>query len=237
MLRIQKKELAELNGLKDKLFSVVAHDLRAPLYGLRHLFGSMQQYNLPAEEVKDKLPLVLNDVNYTISLMENLLQWAKNQMHADSIKIVHVDVSLLIDNVLHLLNQQAAAKNIYIENKAERSVYIFADKEMMALVLRNLISNAIKFTPTGGYIEVGVHEHEFLVQVYVQDTGTGISTVALQKINANSYYTTNGTASESGTGLGLMLCKEFLAKNGSKLQIESKEGHGSVFSFTMPKAE
>ena len=237
LLRTQKKELAELNALKDKLFSVVAHDLRAPLYGLRHLFGTMQQYDLPAEEVKEKLPLVVNDVNYTISLMENLLQWAKSQMHADTIKIVQLDVPSLINNVLQLLNQQAAAKNIYIENKAERPVYIFADKEMIALVLRNLISNAIKFTPPGGYIEVGVHEHEFLMQVYVQDTGTGITAAALQKINANNYYTTNGTASESGTGLGLMLCKEFLAKNGSKLQIESKEGYGSMFSFTMPKAE
>lgn len=237
LLKIQKKELTELNSVKDKLFSVVAHDLRAPLYGLRHLFGTMQQYDLPAAEVKEKLPYVLNDVNYTISLMENLLHWAKSQMETDAVKTVAVDITKLIKEVLQLLSQQALAKNIYIENNGHEPVLIFADKEMIALVLRNLLSNAIKFTPQGGYIEVGVHEQDYLVQVYVQDTGKGISATALQKINANNYYTTNGTASESGTGLGLMLCREFLAKNGGHLHIESKEDHGSTFSFTIPKAE
>jgi len=237
LLLFQKGELAQLNGTKDKLFSIVAHDLRAPLYGLRHLFGTMQQCKLPAEEVKAKLPQVLNDVNYTIGLMENLLVWAKSQMEADAVKIVNVDLAKLIQNVLRPLNQQAVAKNIYIENKADQPLAVFADKDMLALVLRNLLSNAIKFTPQGGYVEIGLHEQDYLVQVYVLDTGMGISAAALQKISANNYYTTNGTASESGTGLGLMLCKEFLAKNGGRLSIESKEGHGSTFSFTVPKGE
>jgi signal transduction histidine kinase len=196
----------------------------------------MQQHDLPAEDLKEKLPQVLNDVNYTISLMENLLHWAKNQMDADAVKIVTVDVAALLKSVLQLLHPPAVAKNIYIENKAGKEVTVFADKEILALVLRNLLSNAIKFTPPGGYIEVGVCEHDNMVEIYVQDTGTGISPAALQKINANNYYTTNGTASESGTGLGLMLCKEFLGKTGSKLQIESKEGHGSTFSFSVPMA-
>lgn len=236
LLRTQKKELAELNGLKDKLFSVVAHDLRAPLYGLRHLFGTMHKNNLPGEQIQERLPHVLNDVNYTISLMENLLQWAKNQMDTEAVKIAPVEIQTVIADVLNLLQQQAVAKNIYIENKAEEPHTVFADKEMMALVLRNLLSNAIKFTPAGGYIEVGLRMQEPLLEVYVQDSGTGISTAALQKIAANNYYTTNGTASESGTGLGLMLCKEFLAKNGSQLQIHSVEGHGSSFSFALQQA-
>jgi signal transduction histidine kinase len=237
LLNVQKRKLSELNGVKDKLFSVVAHDLRAPLYGLRHLFSNMQQYNLPAEEIKEKLPQVLTDVNHTIGLMENLLHWAKSQMNDNAAKIVAVDMALLAESTLKQLNQQAAAKHIYIENKIHQPVLVFADKEMICLVLRNLLSNAIKFTPQGGYIEIGVQEQEAFVQVYVQDTGVGISAAALQKINARNYYTTTGTDSESGTGLGLMLCKEFLAKNGGNLLIESKEGHGSTFFFTVPKAE
>jgi signal transduction histidine kinase len=237
LLKVQKQKLSELNGVKDKLFSVVAHDLRAPLYGLRHLFSSMQHYNLPAEEVKAKLPQVVTDVNHTIGLMENLLHWAKSQMNDNAVKIVTVDMALLVESTLKQVAQQAAAKHIYIENKAQQPVLVFGDRDMICLVLRNLLSNAIKFTPQGGYIEIGTQEQNAFVQVYVQDTGIGISAAALQKINARNYYTTTGTASESGTGLGLMLCKEFLAKNGGHLTIESKEGHGSVFSFTIPRAE
>jgi signal transduction histidine kinase len=237
LLKVQKQKLSELNGVKDKLFSVVAHDLRAPLYGLRHLFSNMQQYNLPAEEVKEKLPQVLTDVNHTIGLMENLLHWAKSQMNDNAVKIVTVDIALLVESTIKQLYQQAAAKNIYIENSILQPVLVFGDKDMIGLVLRNLLSNAIKFTPQGGYIEIGLQDQDAFVQVYVQDTGVGISAAALQKINARNYYTTTGTESESGTGLGLMLCKEFLAKNGGSLFIESKEGHGSRFFFTVPKAD
>jgi signal transduction histidine kinase len=146
-------------------------------------------------------------------------------------------MALLVESTMKQLYQQAAAKNIYIENSIHQPVLVFGDKDMIDLVLRNLLSNAIKFTPQGGYIEIGVHDQDAFVQVYVQDTGVGISATALQKINARNYYTTTGTDSESGTGLGLMLCKEFLAKNGGSLFIESKEGHGSRFFFTVPKAD
>jgi signal transduction histidine kinase len=105
---------------------------------------------------------------------------------------------------------------------------------MINLVLRNLISNAVKFTPENGRIAIGVNQLSYFAEVYVQDTGMGISAEALQKINESNFYTTKGTASESGTGLGLMLCKEFLAKNGGQMHIESKPGEGSTFSFTLP---
>ena len=107
---------------------------------------------------------------------------------------------------------------------------------MLNLVLRNLISNAIKFTPPKGNIKIGVHENCTLVEVFVQDNGTGISPEALKKINGKDFYSTKGTASESGTGLGLKLCKEFMIRNGGQLYIESKPGKGSTFSFSLPKA-
>lgn len=234
LLELQKTELADLNQLKTKLFSIIAHDLKAPMYALRNVFKNMHQKNLPAKQVKAIIPEVLMDLNYTIGLMENLLQWSKTQMQSNVICREDIDLSKIISDVTSLLRLQAEAKQINIENLTAQDIYVYADRDMINLVLRNLISNAIKFTPQQGSIEIGVTELNGFVEVYVQDTGEGISRDALRKINANNFYTTKGTASESGTGLGLMLCKEFLAKNEGHMHIESRRGVGSVFSFTLP---
>ena len=236
LLKTQAAELSELNSLKSKLFSVIAHDLKAPMYALRNLFNDSQKYNLPGEELKKMLPEVVNDLNYTVGLMENLLQWAKSQMQAEAVKSGTVDVTKLIGDVLQLLRLQAEAKKIYIEPKTPLPVFVSGDKDMINLVLRNLLSNAIKFTPENGRISVGANEHSSFVEIYVQDNGMGLSPEALNKINENDFFTTKGTASESGTGLGLMLCKEFLNKNGGQMHIESEVGKGSIFSFTLPRA-
>ena len=234
-LETQKAELSELNSLKSKLFSVIAHDLKTPMYALRNLFRNMHQQNMPAEDMKRLVPDVLMDLNYTIGLMENLLQWSKTQMQADAVRAEELELSKMITDVLQLLRLQAEAKQIYISCKNLSPVYALADKDMVSLVLRNLLSNAIKFTPQQGMIEIGVSEAPGFIEVYVQDSGTGISPEALKKINENNFYTTKGTASESGTGLGLMLCKEFLARNGGHMHIESEPGKGSIFSFTLPR--
>ena len=237
LLEKQTDELTQLNTLKNKLFSVIAHDLKTPMYALRNLFRNMYQFNLSGEEIKTMIPDVVNDLNYTTGLMENLLHWAKSQMQSDSIRPQKIDVSKITEEVLQLLRLQAESKKIYIESKVNSDVFVFADKDMINLVLRNLLSNAIKFTPEQGYIQVGVNELSSFVEVFVRDTGTGMSDEAMQKIRKNDYFTTKGTASESGTGLGLMLCKEFLAKNGGQMHIESEPGKGSVFSFTLPRCE
>ena len=143
----------------------------------------------------------------------------------------------MIDEVLQLLKLQAGAKQIYIQTKAGTPVHALGDKDMINLVLRNVLSNAIKFTPEKGNISIGINQSASFIEVFVEDTGMGISQEALKKINQNNYYTTKGTASESGTGLGLMLCKEFLAKNGGQLRIESEVGKGSTISFTLPKPQ
>ena len=121
-----------------------------------------------------------------------------------------------------------------LKTKRRNPVYAWADADMIHLVLRNLISNAIKFTPPGGHISVGATELAAFTEVYVQDSGKGISQKEIKKINDQEFYTTNGTAHEQGTGLGLMLCKEFLAKNDGHMRIESELGRGSIFSFTLP---
>ncbi len=238
LLKKQTTELTELNSVKNKLFSVIAHDLKTPMYALRNLFKSIQQQNLPAKEIKSMLPDVITDLNYTTGLMENLLLWAKSQMQSEAIKIQMLDIASMIEEVIHLLHLQADAKQLWIETKTEAvPIYILADKDMIDLVLRNLLSNAIKFTPEKGHISIGVQELPSSVEVFIQDTGTGMSEEALQKINRNDYFTTHGTAQEPGTGLGLMLCKEFLQKNGGQMCIESQPGKGSIFSFTLPRPQ
>ncbi len=232
----QKEELAELNNLKTKLFSVISHDVRTPLYGLRNLFKSVQDYDIPADEVKLLIPDVVKDLQYTTDLMENLLQWAKSQMKGESVDPQLIDLSTLIHDVQQLVRLQAENKQVYIHSKAEKPVYIYADKEMMEVVLRNLVSNAIKFTPKNGEVSVDIKELNDEIEVYVKDTGTGMSEEQRNKIFGDEYFTTKGTANEAGTGLGLMICKEFLKKNGGDIRVESELGKGSTFTFKLPRA-
>ncbi len=235
-IELQKEELHELNNLKTKLFSVISHDIRTPMYGLRNLFKSVQDYDIPAEEIKLLIPDVVKDLQYTTDLMENLLQWAKSQMKGEALSPQLIDVNKLIADVQQVVRLQAENKLVYIKSKAEKPVYIYADKEMIEVVLRNLISNAIKFTPKEGEVIVDVKEGEELVEVFVQDTGTGMSEESRRKLFGDEHFTTKGTANEAGTGLGLMICKEYLKKNGGEIYVESELGKGSTFAFTLPRA-
>lgn len=235
LLEQQTQQLTDLNTLKNKLFSIIAHDLKSPLYALRNLFHNVQLYDLPGDEIKILIPEVLNELSYTTGLMENLLQWAKSQMQAESVKPQMLDIAGITGEVLQLLRLQAEAKRIYIDSKIQRPVYVYADKDMINLVLRNLLSNAIKFTPEEGSIFIDAHEMRSHIEVVVKDTGTGISEDGLRRLMEANYYTTRGTIGEAGTGLGLMLVKEFLSRNGGQMRIESEPGKGSTFAFTLPK--
>jgi two-component system, sensor histidine kinase and response regulator len=235
LLEEKTMQLTELNSLKNKLFSIIAHDLKAPLYALRNLFRNVQVYDLPGDEIKLLIPEVVNELTYTTGLMENLLQWAKSQMQNDAVKPQLLDMARVAKEVLQLLRLQAEAKHIYIDSKIERPVYVYADKDMVNLVLRNLLSNAIKFTPEEGSIFIEAHETRSHIEVVVQDTGTGISSEGLEKLLSANYFSTRGTGGEAGTGLGLMLCKEFLSRNGGEMRIESEPGKGSIVAFTLPK--
>jgi signal transduction histidine kinase len=236
LLQQQTDELTQINAFKNRLFSIIAHDLKSPVYALRNLFRNMQQYDLPADEIKAMVPEVVSELTYTTSLMENLLHWARSQMQADSVKPQMIDVYDLMTEVIRLLRLQAEAKNINVTGNVDPSVVAFADKDMVNLILRNILSNAIKYTPEKGNIEVGARRTHTGVAIFVKDTGMGIAPEALQKIQQYNFYSTKGTAGEAGTGLGLMLCKEFVARNGGTMLIESLPGKGSVFTFTLPAA-
>lgn len=234
LLKKQADEMAAMNVSKNKLFSIISHDLKAPLYALRNLFDEVEQQNIKPAELKKMVPEVLKDMNQTVGLMDNLLQWAKAQMKSNTVYPVNIEIEKTIREVLQLLHLQAKAKEIKIETAPDGGLVGYADKDMTNLVLRNLISNAIKFTPVKGTIFIGVKDHDSFIEIYIRDSGAGISTEMREKINNNDYFTTNGTAKETGTGLGLMLCKEFLNRNGGRLHIESEPGVGSIFSFTLP---
>ncbi|HEY5407128.1 MAG TPA: HAMP domain-containing sensor histidine kinase [Ginsengibacter sp.] len=237
----QKKEISnkanqleELNSLKNKLFSVISHDLKGPIYAQRNLFQSIQKYDMPGEDIKILVPDILQDMNHTITLMDNLLQWSKSQMESETVRQELTDITSLINNVIKLLTPQAKSKRINLTARLQSSAYTYTDKDMIDLVVRNLISNALKFTKEGEDIVVEVHEIKDSLEIKVIDKGVGMTKEVLEKIRENNFYTTKGTANENGTGLGLMLCKEFLRKNGSSLHINSVYGEGSTFSFCLP---
>jgi signal transduction histidine kinase len=158
-------------------------------------------------------------------------------MRADSVKPQPIDVAAIIEEVSRLLRLQAEAKHILITVCGDNRVIAFADKDMVNLIVRNLLSNAIKYTPENGRIQIAARNKPAGVELFVQDSGTGIEPDALEKIKKNIFYSTKGTSGESGTGLGLMLCREFAVRNGGELLIESQPGNGSVFTVKLPAGE
>lgn len=237
LLEEQTRKLSELNQLKNKLFSVIAHDLKTPMYALRNLFDNMQHHRMTAREIKEMVPAIATEMNYTTSLMENLLQWAKSQMSNAPAEPEVLDVETMISDVLQLLQLQASNKQIYLESKVEPPLYCYADREMVNLVLRNLLSNAIKFTPENGKVIVGARQQHATVEIFVKDNGVGISPENMKRLFGNGYFTTRGTGNETGTGLGLKLCREFLEKNGGQITVKSSPGKGSTFTVTLPRPE
>jgi signal transduction histidine kinase len=214
---------------------VIAHDLKTPMYALRNLFNNMQTNGMPVKEMRALLPGIVNEMNYTTNLMENLLQWAKSQMENTSLQPEVLDIETMISRALQILHWQASNKRIHLESQVEEPLFCYADKEMVNLVLRNLLSNAIKFTPENGHVRVGAAEVASSVEIYIQDDGVGISSERQQQLFGEMFYTTKGTNQETGTGLGLRLCKDFLEKNGGRIAVHSQPGKGSTFTVTLPR--
>ncbi|RYY20766.1 MAG: HAMP domain-containing histidine kinase, partial [Chitinophagaceae bacterium] len=213
---------------------VIAHDLKTPMYALRNLFSNMQQQNMSAEEIRELVPGIINEMNFATSLMENLLVWARDQMKNASAQPEQLPVAAMTADVFKLLRLQAASKQISLVNQLDENVSCYADREMIFLVLRNLLSNAIKFTPVGGTVSVSASQHHGKTSIHVRDTGVGISEHSKRRLFHTDYFSTRGTNDESGTGIGLMLCRDFLIKNNGTIYVQSQPGEGSTFSFVLP---
>ncbi len=235
---IEKKSaaLSISNGQKDKLFSLIAHDLRSPFISLQSLLTLFKDDALPIEEVKEILLRLNVNVDYTVELVTNLLYWASTQMDGFSVKGTSFLLNNVVTDVFAGMQKPAADKDVALLNKITTTATVFADKDMITLVIRNLLSNAVKFCHAGGLITVSVEIKEHDTEVCVADTGPGITENVLQKIRNGESITTFGTSKEKGTGLGLLLCKDFIARNHGLFRIESVVGKGSNFYFTVKNA-
>lgn len=236
-VREQNLELKDLNATKDKFFSIISHDLKGPLNSLTS-FSSLL-INHTDSLSKDEIRMLAKDLDKSLknlfALLENLLEWSRSQTGNIEFKAEPFDLSALLEQNKLLLQTQAQNKNITIDNLAEGVLEIGAHKHSINTVIRNLISNAIKFTPAGGRITLGMKTDPNKVNVFVKDTGVGMSAEVIDKLfRLDAKHSTKGTADEKGTGLGLILCKEFVQKNGGIIWVESEAGKGSVFYFSLP---
>lgn len=236
-IKLKNQELEKLNATKDKFFSIIAHDLRSPfnaIVGFSDLLVAQVQDN-DLEGIEDYAQIIQKSSYLVMELLANLMDWSRSQTGRIIFKPEQCDLFDIINETMCVLLEIAHQKSIEINSDVMSGTFVQADKEMIATVLRNLITNAIKFTHPGGCIKLSAAEQAQGIVVSVHDNGIGISDTNIKKLfRIDENFTTIGTNSEQGTGLGLVLCKEFIEKHGGQIWIESREGQGSVFSFSLP---
>jgi len=231
------EELKITNQSKDKFFSIISHDLRSPFNALLGITEYMAQYykDMSPDEVKDSVNNIYKSSKKLYSLILNLLEWSRLHTGRMEVEKTILNLNEAGKEAVNLLNENASAKKIDLINKLSKDINVTADKYMIDTVLRNLISNSIKFTKPGGHIILSAIQVGNMAEVSVEDNGIGISEENQKKIfRIDAQYRRDGTANEKGTGLGLILCKEFVEKNNGTIRIESKENEGSKFIFTVP---
>ena len=234
LLSNQKEQLESLNLDKDRLFSIISHDLRSPLANLEAILRLIDTGDLSIEEVLELVGQLTNDVQETSIMLDNLLQWSNSQMKGIPPKYEQVDLLKIAEETRAFLRPQSEKKSISIQIESMNSYFSFSDREMIKLIVRNLTANAIKFTPNHGKITIRIERNLDQVYISVSDTGIGISQENLDKIFSNKPITTRGTQNEKGTGLGILLCRNFVEKNNGKLWAKSELGKGTTFTFSLP---
>lgn len=234
-LQQQAEELRKTNSLKDKLFTIISHDLKGPILGVRELIKLTNDGVISRDEFFDILPEVNRNMDSVSVLLENLLAWTSSQLKGEMIEKSVFNLESLIQQQFSLFEKTASQKGIRLKMEKFGESDVYADKNMIDLTIRNLISNAMKFSGANDVISVVLKEKESEVYIKVKDTGAGIDPENLQKLRNKESITTLGKNKESGTGLGLLLVQEYIAKNGGKLYIQSILNEGSDFSFYLPK--
>lgn len=223
---------------RDKLYSVIAHDLRSPMGSIKMVLN-MLILNLPVEKIGSEMYELLTMANQTtedvFSLLDNLLKWTKSQIGKMNVVYQDLDLVEVIESVIEIFNMVAGLKKITIHIDKYERMLVKGDIDMLKTVIRNLLSNAIKFSKEGSEIWVRMEEADGMAVVSVQDYGCGISEEGQKKLlHTDTHFSTFGTNNEEGSGLGLLLCQDFVVKNGGKMWFTSKEGQGSTFSFSIP---
>jgi signal transduction histidine kinase len=186
------------------------------------------------EELKNMMPRLKENIRQTLNLTENLLYWARTQMDGIQVKAAIFDLKTIVEENFHLFKPIATSKDLELINLVDASISVYADSDMMRLVLRNLISNAVKFTNNGGGIIIGYERLENFTMVTVEDTGIGLTNEEISKLFNYEHFTKFGTSGEKGAGIGFGLCREFTEKNGGTITVKSVLNRGSIFSFSIP---
>jgi len=232
-----KARLSEANGTKDRFFSIIGHDLKSPfnsIVGFSEIL--LEQINIKDYNGIENYARIIHDSsNRAMNLLTNLLEWSRTQTGRIEFNPEYFELITIINEVVELLNGTAQQKSIFISKKLPHDIPVLADKAMVKTILRNLISNAIKFTNPGGEIIISIEQKEKELIVSVADNGVGIKKENIDKLFRIDYsYSTLGTNKETGTGLGLLLCKEFIEMNSGNIWAESNEVNGSIFNFSLP---
>jgi signal transduction histidine kinase len=237
-LEVSNKQLQKTLETKDMVYSIVAHDLRGPVGSSLGLIKLMDDENIDSESFLEVVPTMRKSMQETYNLLENLLSWAQINKHEINLKKERFKLCEIVKESEKLHQENAISKGISIINSTYKGIEVFADRSSVATVIRNLISNALKFTPENGEIRIQVVEKEKFVEISVKDTGAGMDKDTLNSIfDKNKTVTKRGTNDEKGSGLGLKLCWEFVNMNGGEIWAQSEVGKGSTFTFTLPKNE
>jgi PAS domain S-box-containing protein len=235
-LSLKNEALNKLNNEKDKFFSIISHDLKSPfnsIIGLSEMLVD-QVKEKDYEGIDKYATIILNSSHRAMNLLMNLMEWSQSQTGRMLFLPEKLDVNTLIFDVLHLLKESANQKSIDLKVDLSKQIFVIGDKAMISAILRNLISNAIKFTREDGSIYISVSQKKKETVISVKDNGVGIPKDIVSKLfRIDDNYTSPGTHQEKGTGLGLILCKEFVDKHDGRISVESVEGEGSEFCFTL----
>jgi signal transduction histidine kinase len=237
IIQAQNIQLQDLNATKDKFFSIIGHDVKGPLNSLSSFAGLL--INHTDKLSKEDIQMLAKDLDKSLknlfALLENLLEWSRSQTGNIEFNPEPFDLTAVLTENKALLEAQAANKKIQILQPHTTPLHIQAHRHSITTVVRNLLSNAIKFTPEGGTITLAIVPNASTVTVSIKDTGVGMSPEVIEKLfRIDTKHSTKGTADEKGTGLGLILCKDFIDKNGGNLGVTSEVDKGSTFYFTLP---
>jgi signal transduction histidine kinase len=236
-LKRLEKDLREAIASRNKFFRILAHDLKNPFVAILGFSDMLvADYDMLSDEERRSFATNTKEAaENTFKLLENLLAWAGTQVGSIKMEPKVIDISQSVENIFSITSGSAKTKDITLISTVEQGLQAYADLSMIETVIRNLVTNAIKFTRTGGSITVSAEKKEQMIQVSVEDTGVGIDSKVLPLLFDISHSrSTKGTSSEEGTGLGLILCREFVRKNSGDIWVESESGKGSRFTFSLP---
>lgn len=232
------RQMEQLNRLKDELFAIVSHDIRAPLAIFLNLTDILEEERTRfSEDSREVLDAVKEKAKSTYAMVENLLEWVRSQKDGIALHASPHDLSSIVEETIHQLESRSAAKQVSIRNEVADGVQVRADREAVRLILRNLLSNTIKYTASGGLVRIHTEERDETVLVTVRDNGIGMDPERMKMLFGDRPLASlPGTDGETGTGIGLLVCKELLQRSGGTIGVHSIPGEGSAFFFSLPRA-